>query len=142
MPLHAALWIVIQLPGAKRAEGVIYTPHGVLARCLDEVREDKSGVRALALVHGLNEANLMGNTINLGAHNGLSVWKALKPKYWCATHDEIKVGTGLIGKILKIKGVSVEEAILKTGIEGEVDMPNFMHVQNGQHLVLEEIIKP
>jgi hypothetical protein len=39
-----------------------------------------------------------------------------KPKLWVGTHDEVKLGKGLVSKVLKRKIWSVEEAMKEEGL--------------------------
>ena len=49
--------------------------------------------------------------INLGAENGAKLSTALKARYWIVTHDEVKDGRGLIGRLLKRKEWNLNDAL-------------------------------
>ncbi len=101
---HSALLIVFS------GEAIVYTPHGVLARDLEGVRE--SGVKTLALLHGLHDVRIwMAAQLNLGALNGIRAARACGAEYWVATHDEVKRGGGIIGRFLRRTRYTLRDAV-------------------------------
>ena len=99
--LHAAVliafgsaeenWVEGSQYGA--AQAIIYSPHGILAQDLYQVKDAKPALETKALLHGLHDIDI-GNAIqiNRGAVNGLKAQRILNAKYWITTHDEVKVG--------------------------------------------------
>jgi hypothetical protein len=43
----------------------------------------------------------LSKQLNLGAHNALKAQRMMNAKYWVETHDEIKIGGGLIALFLR-----------------------------------------
>jgi hypothetical protein len=124
------------------AECVLYTPHGVTDAAALPLLEAKPPVQTLCLIHGLHDVTLkMTQQLNLGAHNGLKVQRALKPKYWFGTHDEVKKAGGIIKLILRRKIITLEDAVrqaketLKPGDEVMDDIV-FEYVGNGESRTL------
>lgn len=115
--LHAALMIVVDLQGQSHSEAIIYTPHGIPAssaviNLLTPLQSHLNPpISLLALLHGLHEVYVGGPQINLGGFNGAALVNKLKIKYWIRTHDEVKNGSGLIGKVLSRKVVGWDEAL-------------------------------
>ena len=85
--------------------------------------------------------------LNLGALNGLKAQRKSGAKYWVSTHDEVKIGGGLIAPFLRRKVWTIKEAMEKekaeescvsessplAGLESVV----FAELQSGQSLLLE-----
>lgn len=80
-------------------EAVIYTPHGLPASACLPLSKNKN-ITTLALLHGEHDIRLAGAQLNLGEKNGKDVVRATKAKYWCATHDEVKHGSGVVSWLL------------------------------------------
>ncbi|KAK1997745.1 hypothetical protein LX36DRAFT_59546 [Colletotrichum falcatum] len=107
-PMHFHSAIVIAFD-AGEAEAVLYSPHGVRASDLACVRG--YGLSTLALLHGLHEVRIrMIQQLNLGAMNGIKAVGQTGARYWIATHDEPKKGTGLIAPMLQRTRYTLEEA--------------------------------
>jgi hypothetical protein len=128
------------------AECVLYTPHAVTEAAVLPLLEAKPPIYTLRLIHGLHDVALkMTQQLNLGAHNGLKVQRALKPKYWFGTHDEVKKAGGVIKLILRRKILTLEDAIrqekekLRPGDEG-TDEVMFEYVGNGESRTLNLLI--
>ncbi|TGO44668.1 hypothetical protein BOTNAR_0771g00020 [Botryotinia narcissicola] len=92
-------------------EAVIYTPHGIDPGDLTLVGTAQPPFRTLALLHGLQDISLPRAQLNKGAHNGLKVQRLLNAKYWVGTHDEVKVGGGIVSWFLNRKAVTLKEAL-------------------------------
>lgn len=142
----------------ESAEAVIYTPHGIHSQSNDLglVASAVPPIRTLALLHGLEYITLGTVPLNLGAHNGLQAQRILKARYWIGTHDEDKMGTGLVGWLLRRKKISVKDAVeaerekrqhqgfnVIDGIVsptkellGSFDGANWVDLGNGESLVL------
>lgn len=107
------------------AEAIVYTPHGIKASDLEVVNTASPTICTLALLHGRHEVYLgsRGPQLNLGAQNGAAAQLVLNAKYWIGTHDEIKIGSGIIGWLLTFKKQSAHD-------------PKFREVRNGQSVVL------
>lgn len=131
------------------AECLIYSPHGIDPAVLLPIAAASPPLQPLAFCHGLHDVRLSKlQQLNLGAHNGLASQRILKAKYWLATHDEVKVGGGIVKWILRRKMISVEDAMeeeaRELGADGTDDdmelalgNPNFRMVGNGESIVLE-----
>jgi hypothetical protein len=65
----------------------------------------------LLLLHGLHDVSLSQGQLNLRARNGLNVQRILKAQYWIETHDEAKIGGGIVSWFLKLKIFTLEEAM-------------------------------
>lgn len=130
---------------SSQAEAVIYTPHGVNPREVEPLTTALPPVDTLALLHGLHDITLTSKAqLNLGAHNGLKVQRIIRSKYWVATHDEIKVGGGLVSWFLNRKSITLREALEKEGEEcndkiglAALAEVNFVDISNGESLILE-----
>ncbi|OIW24697.1 hypothetical protein CONLIGDRAFT_636824 [Coniochaeta ligniaria NRRL 30616] len=153
---HSAVLIAFALNDrdlgqGSTAEAVVYSPHGVRASDLGCIKE--SGIRALALLHGLHNVRIwMTKQLNLGALNGLEAVRASGARYWIATHDETKLGGGLISWFLQRTAYTLRDAVQseevrlamqhcqtptgesKTEIEPGYD---FIELASGECLVLE-----
>jgi len=157
--------IVFDLQGQSKSEALIYTPHGIPASSsvINLLTSPQSHLNPpisfLALLHGLHEVYVGGPQINLGGFNGAALVQKLKIKYWIRTHDEIKNGSGLIGKVLSRKVVGWDEALgldsngdekgssgdgadgvkLKAGgaEDNNNEVVEFVKIGNGECMVLE-----
>ena len=114
-----------------QSEAVVYTPHGLPPENLQMLSEASPTIKPLLLIHGMHEVSIgwfgqisgsltciFENTltilcIDLGALNGLRCWQTCGAKYWVPTHDEIKIGKGLIGWLLRRKSLTLQEALTK-----------------------------
>lgn len=119
--LHAALLIAFNLGVNPRseyakcdmdeAEAIIYSPHGTPAEGFGLLHSAKPPIRALALLHGLDEVSIGPfRAVNLGAHNGLKAQRISQSKYWVSTHDEVRIEKGLLASFIKRKAIKLEEA--------------------------------
>ncbi|KAF7960632.1 hypothetical protein EAE96_000307 [Botrytis aclada] len=124
-------------------EAVIYTPHGIDPGDLTLVGKAHPPIRTLALLHGLQDISLPRAQLNKGAHNGLKVQRLLNAKYWVGTHDEVKVGGGIVSWFLNRKVVTLKEALEReveeNGESGDVEKVGdikFLEVGNGESLIL------
>lgn len=112
---HSAVLIAFAPNGrdlgrSSATEAVIYSPHGVRGGDLSCVKE--SGIRSLALLHGLHDVRIwMTKQLNLGALNGLEAVRASGARYWIATHDEVKRGGGLISWFLQRTSYTLRDAV-------------------------------
>jgi len=98
----------------NQAEAVIYTPHGLLPENVEILSSAFPPIQPLVLIHGLHEVFIgRFGRINLGAVNGLKCFETSKARYWVPTHDEIKLGKGLIKYLLRYNALTVEEAIMR-----------------------------
>ena len=93
-------------------EGILYTPHGIASGNAEWLTQLTPACNFLAVVHGLHEVSVTPMLqINLGAENGAKLSTVLKTRYWIVTHDEIKDGRGLIGRLLKRKEWNLNDAL-------------------------------
>jgi len=112
--LHSAVMIAWSSDHEEqgRAESVLYTPHGVTTATIQPLLTASPSISTLCMIHGLHDVSLkLTQQLNLGAHNGLKVQRALKPKYWFGTHDEVKKADGVVKFMIKRKVVTMEEAL-------------------------------
>ncbi|KAL8359400.1 hypothetical protein RB601_007871 [Gaeumannomyces tritici] len=146
---HSAIMIVFdafdpETPSNKEAEAILYSPHGIEAGDLGFL--PSVGLKTLALLHGMHDVRIwMTKQLNLGAHNGLRAVRASGARYWVATHDEVKVGAGLINWLLQRTAytlkdaVEAEEARLRdTNGEEAVGDYQFIELASGDALMLVE----
>ena len=153
--------IVFSLDGLDKAEAIIYTPHGVQTPALRPLLAASPPIEPLALLHGLHDLRLSAwrttaQQLNLGGPNAAQLVRSIKPKYWMATHDEVKIGGGLVSYFLtrkiwqlaEVVGRPVAQAlgdVLRTKSEdseatdekGLLDTTSFLDLRNGESAVLE-----
>lgn len=134
--LHAATMISFSSSGGNAAQCVIYTAHGITLETAEPIIEAVPPLKPLCLIHGLHDVALpMMQQINLGALNGLRLYRTLKPKYWFGTHDEDKTAGGLVRHMLRRKVLSVEEAMESEKDAEESNSPldpiPFAYIANG-----------
>lgn len=123
-------------PPPPPAEALLYTPHGIPHTSLSPLTLADPPLRVLAFLHGLHDVRISAaQQLNLGARNGLLAQRALRARYWVATHDEVKTGGGLISWFLRRRVWTLEDALGEVGGEwGEVA---FRELGNGEGMVLE-----
>lgn len=142
----------------ESAEAIVYTPHGIHSGDLALIPRARPAILPLAFLHGLHNVRVgtaSGRTAlqsNLGAHNGLKAQRLLNAKYWIGTHDEVKIGGGLVAwflqrDVLTLKDAIEEEQKLKGQTYGKLDGEfselldsfegtNWVHIDNGESRVL------
>lgn len=128
----------------KAGEAIVYTPHGIHAPSLGELRSAAPSIRTLALLHGLHDISLNPfKQLNLGAHNGLKAQRICQAKYWISTHDEVKKGGGLVASFLKRKVITLQEAMQEedarmepTSAPHAFDNVIFAELRNGESILL------
>ncbi|KAF2758625.1 hypothetical protein EJ05DRAFT_537957 [Pseudovirgaria hyperparasitica] len=132
----------ISSPVDMPAEAIIYTPHGISASAIPDLRSLSPPIHTLALLHGLHAITLTKQKLNLGAHNGLQAQRKLQSRYWIGTHDEIKRGGGIVARFLRRKVITLQEAVEqeKQGMKEEerrqwADV-GFLEVENGESVLL------
>jgi hypothetical protein len=146
---HSAIVICFEdIDAPERAEAVIYTPHGVQAESFTAMISSKPPVQMLAFLHGLHDVSIaLSKQLNLGAHNALKAQRILNSKYWVGTHDEVKIGGGLLAPFLRRKVYSVLDALGKERSEdrSSVDLQSatdakdvtYVNLGSGESLLLE-----
>jgi hypothetical protein len=137
---HSGILVVFSGTGPDpKAEAVLYTPHGLTAMTAQPILDAKPKIQTVALLHGLSDITLPKAQLNMGAHNGLTVCRELKARYWIGTHDEVKKGGGIVSWFLKRKSITLKEALDSEGKEGKEILKevNFVDVKNGGRVVLE-----
>lgn len=119
-----------------QAESILYSPHGIKASDLSRIQD--SGVKTLALLHGLHDVGIwMTKQLNLGALNGIRAVAESGAKYWVATHDEVKTGGGLIAPFLWRTRYTLGQAVeAETTRMSEVPDFEFMELGSGDAVVL------
>ena len=110
--LHGLTLLTFTVPyGADAGQhtySILYSPHGLPTSSLSKTIAALNALPShtcLALLHtfDLITIPLMGK-VNLGVQGSAEgIVKALKPKYYIRTHDELKTKEGLIGKVLQRK---------------------------------------
>jgi hypothetical protein len=142
---HSAIAIFCKHSQSKdpdSAEVVIYTPHGIHAEDLASIPTANPPVQTLVLMHGLHDVSITFiKQLNLGAHNALKCQTILKSKYWVGTHDEVKIGGGLLAPFLRRRTYTLDDALKALAKEREAaDLPadgtNSFELGSGQTLVL------
>lgn len=124
------------------AEAVIYTPHGINPDDLGSIPRAFPPVRTLALLHGLHDVSItLTKQLNLGAYNALKCQQFLNPRYWVSTHDEIKVGGGLIAPFLRRRAYTLQDILKSVGNNSEaanlsVKALNHVELASGETLTL------
>ena len=112
---HSAILVAFDVnyrPGNtdRSAEAIIYSPHGIESQDLANVHA--SDVKPLALLHGMDDVRIwLTKQLNLGALNGIRAVGASRAKYWVATHDEVKMGGGLVAPFLMRTKYTFTEAV-------------------------------
>jgi hypothetical protein len=108
----------------------------------------KSPVQTLAFLHGLHDVSIaLSKQLNLGAHNALKAQRILNSRYWIGTHDEVKIGGGLIAPFLRRKAYSILDALgkerpqdrLSPDMQSATDTKDVTYVDlaSGETLLLE-----
>jgi hypothetical protein len=122
------------------AEAVVYTPHGIKSQ--DLVGLHSSGLRPLALLHGLHDVRIwLAKQLNLGALNGIRAVAASGARYWVATHDEVKTGGGFIAPLLQRTQYTLRDAVAheheRLREVGRAPDYEFLELGSGDMVVLE-----
>lgn len=111
---HSAVIVCIQRSDSEDAEAIIYTPHGVEAATFSTLGSANPPVHTLAFLHGLHDVSItLSKQLNLGAHNALKAQRLLQSKYWVGTHDEVKIGGGILAPFLRRKAHTLLDALAK-----------------------------
>lgn len=87
---HSAILIRFDIgPNAVggTTEGVVYTPHGIIADDLKSLSVASPPISVLALLHGLHDIRISTRQLNLGAHNALRARRISGSKYWVSTRE-------------------------------------------------------
>lgn len=131
-----------------QSEAVVYTPHGLPPKKLQILSQASPPIKPLLLIHGMHEVSIgWFGQINLGALNGLRCWQTCGAKYWVPTHDEIKIGKGLIGWLLRRNILTLQEALTKQKekeanraggdlLPAEISALRFHELGSGRSLIL------
>ncbi|KAK6431240.1 hypothetical protein LTR95_012599 [Oleoguttula sp. CCFEE 5521] len=139
--LHAALMIafdngrrssaagqsVEHIDEEDTAEALFHTPHGISHGAIATIiQQANPSIRTIALLHGLSDVKV-GETplgpalqINLGARNGAHVQQALQARYWLATHDEVKKGSGIVAKMIKSRSMQLDAVLAEEQSKGSL----------------------
>ena len=147
---HSAIIICFEdACDAESAEAIVYTPHGVQSETFDTITSSQPPVTTLAFLHGLHDVSItLSKQLNLGAFNALKAQELLHSKYWVGTHDEVKIGGGLLAPFLRRKAYTLLD-VLGKGV-GERDGDNtdydtaaasthvsYVDLSSGESLLLE-----
>jgi hypothetical protein len=143
---HSAISVFLKDTKSKQpdaAECVIYTPHGIHSEDLGSIPTAAPPVQTLALMHGLHDVSIfLTKQLNLGARNALRCQSFLRAKYWIATHDEVKIGGGVLAPFLRRKAYTLQDA-LKAQVKDlkAENLPaaetNYVELASGETLVLK-----
>ncbi|KAL8987989.1 MAG: hypothetical protein Q9177_002871 [Variospora cf. flavescens] len=112
--LHSAILLTFNIRSSAQdeaPEGIIYSPHGILANDLEILSLASPRINVLALLHGLHHIKLGVRQLNLGARNALRAQRTCGAKYWVSTHDEVKKAGGIVSRFLKRKVWTVDEVL-------------------------------
>ncbi|GJC86078.1 hypothetical protein ColLi_08916 [Colletotrichum liriopes] len=133
MYFHSAIMLAFDL---GKPETILYSPHGIQASELAFVRN--SGFVTLALLHGLHDVRIwMTKQLNLGAMNGIKAAGETGARYWIATHDEPKKGTGFIAHMLLRTQYTLKEAIdAQKRMRCKLSEYSFVELGSGDGLLL------
>jgi hypothetical protein len=120
-------------------ECVVYTPHGVAVSAIEKMTTVSPRLKPLCLIHGLHDVKLsVVQQLNLGGHHGLKVYRALKSKscYWVGTHDEQKIGGGIVAWFLRRNTITLNQALQQEKVtkirgDGNLDDIIFEEIGNG-----------
>jgi len=137
---HSGILVVFSgSQGMEIAEALLYTPHGLTASTGQPILDAMPRIHVLALLHGLSDISLPKAQLNMGAHNGLKVFRALKARYWIGTHDEVKKGGGIVSWFLRRKPITLKNALDLEGSDGKELLKEvaFVDVKNGERLILQ-----
>ncbi|OHW92244.1 hypothetical protein CSPAE12_09255 [Colletotrichum incanum] len=127
MYFHSAIMVAFDL---DKSETILYSPHGIQASDLAFVRN--SGFITLALLHGLHDVRIwMTKQLNLGAMNGIKAVGETGARYWIATHDEPKKGTGFIAHMLLRTRYTLREALDAEEKRMRCKLPEYVFVELG-----------
>ncbi|KAI4116397.1 MAG: hypothetical protein LQ345_003183 [Seirophora villosa] len=91
---HSAILLTFNIRSAPRdeaTEGIIYSPHGILADGLERLSLASPRIKVLALLHGLHNIKLSVKQLNLD--------------------DEVKTAGGLVSRFLKRKVWTIDEVL-------------------------------
>lgn len=141
---HSAIAIFWHEPPSRNGNGaevVLYAPHGIHPDALDSISTAAPPVQTLALLHGLHDVKLFSKQLNLGLWNALKCYQSLRPRYWTSSHDEVKVGGGIIAPFLRRKQYTLGDALKAQqtdhkGAEISADEINFVELASGEMLFL------
>ncbi|KIM21056.1 hypothetical protein M408DRAFT_112131 [Serendipita vermifera MAFF 305830] len=137
---HACVCIAYQTDaevGTSKAKCILYTPHGIPWASL-ETLESNDIAQVSALLHGMHEVTnpkVLGGKLNLGGRNAVRAFHTVRPQLWIGTHDEVKVGRGLVARVLKRRIWTVEEALKEEGLVGKD--ADFKTLRTGEEVKLE-----
>ncbi len=147
---HSAIIICFEEVGdPERAEAVIYTPHGVQSETFDTITSSQPPVNTLAFLHGLHDVSItLSKQLNLGAFNALKAQELLHSKFWVGTHDEVKIGGGLLAPFLRRKAYTLLDVLGKGGAKQDGDHTDndtatastevsYVDLSSGESLLLE-----
>ena len=124
------------------AEAVIYTPHGIHPNDLASLPTAVPPVQTLALLHGLHDVSItFTKQLNLGAYNALKCQTMLKSRYWVGTHDEAKIGGGILAPFLRRKAYTLQDALKaqereKKAADLPADETDYVELATGETLLL------
>lgn len=78
---------------------------------------------------------VLGGKLNLGGRNAVRAFHTVRPQLWIGTHDEVKIGRGIVARVLKRRIWTVEEALKEEGLVG--NEAEFKILKAGEEVKLE-----
>lgn len=139
----------------SKRQNILFSPHGLSPSSLplsltsstsshsasitsQDIDLEEERIETLLLLHGIDTISLLGITINLGYKNALSLIEALagEVKYWFRTHDEEKLGEGIVGTLLKRIRKKILPVIVPDGKKEELNSSVYKEIENGDWLAL------
>ena len=129
------------------SEAIVYTPHGISPDGANVLAISQPQIHTIPLMHGLDVVKLP-MMVNMGAHNGLKVQRALRAKYWVATHDEAVPIQGIVGHLVRREPLTIQDAVRQesennSSFENEnaaardlADNSGFKDLRNGMSMIL------
>jgi hypothetical protein len=100
----------------KENEVVVYFAHGFELKGTQLSVLQKLDVKLLITSFSLYQLPaILGGAVNPGIENGSNLVRDLQPEQVVHTHDEQKVGRGIVGKLAKKEYPSKEELVAKVG---------------------------
>ena len=132
--LHGATCLSF-LINEEQWRSLLYIPHGCRHSSMVDWFREQSRVTVSVLLQGFHTVSnppWLGGLLNYGCDEAAKLAVALRARHWIATHDEEKIGRGLVARFLKRKqaGLTDAQALLEQhsadgGLKARVhDVPN------------------
>lgn len=139
--LHGATCISLLADTLSHWHSLLYIPHGCEPTSIRQWLTKQSNVTICALMQGFDRvANpiWLGGELNYGCSHAAQLAVSVKAKHWISTHDENKIGRGLVSLFLKRDHSSIDHARKELDkLRKQSAIPLVHQVPNGESLVLE-----